>query len=299
MPWLIWQLASGRAFIAGVAMLALCVAFRPVSNRRIFRFSVTVGSLIATVLIAISAVALPAWVYVIWAAMMLCWLVAAERRFWRWSAVAARAMLLGVTALAVAVELPRELRPSIPNGIFRRVYVIGDSISAGLGNKAIDTWPDLLRSEHGIDVVNLSRAGAGVSQARRVARNAQIDDGMVILEIGGNDVIGSEDPKTFDSDLNALCASLSRQDRKLVMLELPLLPFGNAYGRAQRRIADQYQITLIPRRYFASILSSPGATLDGLHLTAVGQQRMAAMLWDLLGRSMALPLSNRDSGEFR
>jgi len=193
---------------------------------------------------------------------MVWWLLVGERRFCRWSATTARGTLLCATVLAAAVELPHELRPSISGGTFRRIYVIGDSISAGLGTKSIETWPDLLHSDHSIEVVNLSRAGAGVRDARRLLRKVQIGDGIVILEIGGNDVIGGDDPKEFYSDLDALCATLESGDRKLVMLELPLLPFGTAYGRAQRRVANRHHVVLVPRRYFASVLSSSGATLD-------------------------------------
>jgi lysophospholipase L1-like esterase len=138
-------------------------------------------------------------------------------------------------------------------------------------------------------------AGAGVRDARRLLRKVQIGDGIVILEIGGNDMIGGEDPKEFYSDLDALCATLESNDRALVMLELPLLPLGNAYGRAQRRVSHRHHLVLIPRRYFASVLSSPDATVDGLHLSMSGQQQMAAMMWDLLHNSIATRSKGPDS----
>jgi lysophospholipase L1-like esterase len=288
MPWFIWQIASGRAFFAGIALLVLAVSLRPTLRRRKVPVIATLSAILAAGLIAISATALPGAVYIVWSAAMLYWLMVDERRMGRWPAGAARAALICVTLSVLAVELPRQLRPSISGGPWRRLYVIGDSISAGLGSSSIQTWPRILRSQHSIEVVDLSRAGACISDARRRSANVEINDGVVLLEIGGNDLIGSADPKRFEADLDALCSSLDRSDRRLVMLELPLPPFGNGYGRAQRRVADHHHMTLIPRRYFAGVLAAPGATIDGIHLTADGQRHMAAMIWDLLGGSIRM-----------
>jgi acyl-CoA thioesterase-1 len=75
-------------------------------------------------------------------------------------------------------------------------------------------------------------------------------------------------------------------DRELVMFELPLFPFDNAYGIEQRRIAAKYGIRLIPRRCLAAILASPGATLDGIHLSNTGQRALAALVWEVVGPAL-------------
>jgi lysophospholipase L1-like esterase len=62
------------------------------------------------------------------------------------------------------------------------------------------------------------------------------------------------------------------------MLELPLPPLANRYGQVQRRLAREFGVTLIPKRHLAAILSAPGATVDGLHLSASGHARMARMV---------------------
>jgi lysophospholipase L1-like esterase len=35
---------------------------------------------------------------------------------------------------------------------------------------------------------------------------------------------------------------------------------------------------------FASVLSASGATIDGLHLSESGHERMAEMIWNVVGR---------------
>jgi len=70
----------------------------------------------------------------------------------------------------------------------------------------------------------------------------------------------------------------------VVLLELPLPPLHNRYGRAQRTLAHKHDALLIPKRRFGRILAHPGATLDGLHLTQTGHELFAKMIWEILGR---------------
>jgi acyl-CoA thioesterase-1 len=64
-----------------------------------------------------------------------------------------------------------------------------------------------------------------------------------------------------------------------VMLELPLPPFFNAYGRVQRELAAKHHVPMISKREFAGVVFSPGATLDTVHLSEPGHALMAEMIW--------------------
>jgi lysophospholipase L1-like esterase len=66
------------------------------------------------------------------------------------------------------------------------------------------------------------------------------------------------------------------------MFELPLLPQRIAYGQIQRRLAEKYGVWLIPKRFFVRVISGKDATSDGLHLTALGAQRMASLVAQVL-----------------
>jgi hypothetical protein len=54
-------------------------------------------------------------------------------------------------------------------------------------------------------------------------------------------------------------------------------------GRAQRELAKAFDVHLIPKRYLAQVLASPGATTDGIHLSADGAALMEATVEGLLG----------------
>ena len=276
--------AGGAAFWVGAVILTAAVTLRARIGRR-WAAALSAGlSLLGAACLGLSATPLPIWLYITWGMAIAVWLFALPRRK-RWHAlvIGTEATLIVVTVSAVAFEMPFEVRPRIRPGPYSRLYVIGDSITAGIGREGGRTWPTILRSEHHVDVVDLSHAGFGCAQELRRIRDVPFSDGLVLLEIGGNDVLGRAKPAQFGQDVDALIQHLSGPERQLVMFELPLFPFDNAYGREQRRVAREHHVVLVPKRFFAEVLASPRATVDGIHLSETGQRRMAQMVCDLLG----------------
>ena len=104
------------------------------------------------------------------------------------------------------------------------------------------------------------------------------EDHLVLIEIGGNDLIANVPSMTFEKNLEALLRRVSASERTVVMFELPLLPHKISYGRIQRRLARQYGVWLIPKKYLVSVIRGANATSDGLHLTIEGTQRMADLV---------------------
>ena len=66
-------------------------------------------------------------------------------------------------------------------------------------------------------------------------------------------------------------------------LTLPNLTGQAGIGAAQRRQAAIYGIHLISKRDFARVLSTPGATIDGIHLSAQGAAAMAELAERTIG----------------
>jgi lysophospholipase L1-like esterase len=64
----------------------------------------------------------------------------------------------------------------------------------------------------------------------------------------------------------------------VLVLELPLFPFQNAYGRAQRKVVAKHGVAMLPKRYFARVLGAENGTLDGLHLSQAGHDAMARII---------------------
>ena len=114
------------------------------------------------------------------------------------------------------------------------------------------------------------------------ANQLPAEGGLVLIEIGGNDLLGETTSAQFERDLNQLLSQIRAPGRTLVMFELPLPPLCNEYGRIQRRLAARYGVRLIPKRVFISVLAGGGATLDSIHLSEAGHQQMADSVWAVI-----------------
>jgi acyl-CoA thioesterase-1 len=289
MPWVVYYVASGATFLWGALLLALAVVAWGNSSRRIL------PAILGALLIVISAEALPYFAYAPWVVAIIAWLAMPGAKTRR-STIAQGTLLLITLAMALAAA-SFQWRPSPPRGGFSRLYVVGDSITAGLGTEHRQTWPAILREDHGIEIVDLSQPGASTSQATTRVRAAGLGDGLVLIEIGGNDLLGGASARQFAQDLETLVQEAEGPGRKLIMLELPLYPFDNGFGLAQRRVARRHGVILIPRRFFIEVLSAPGATVDGIHPSVSGQRRLAEMIWGFVGPAMAAPSATRPTAQ--
>jgi len=179
-----------------------------------------------------------------------------------------------VIALAILLETPWLLGPWKKPGPIAELAVIGDSVTAGL-NDDDAIWPRVLAESGSCSVWDASQQGATVESASRQLARLQGRGDALLIEIGGNDLLEGLPLDRFAAGMETLLKSARPQYREIVMLELPLPPLSNRYGAIQRRLARHYGITLIPKREFARVLTASGSTVDGIHLSDRGQQRMA------------------------
>ncbi len=134
----------------------------------------------------------------------------------------------------------------------------------------------------GLSVSNLALPGANIQSAQEQIAKIPNIPSVVILEIGGNDLLGPSSSKQFRKGLESILERLHQGGHRILMVELPLYPFKNAFGEAQRDLARKYGVTLIPKRYFTKILGTEGATLDGLHLSPAGHKLFAETIAGIL-----------------
>lgn len=198
------------------------------------------------------------------------------------------AAILVVSALAL--ELPWHLTAFPAKARPRSLYVLADSVTAGVGREK-STWPKILTSRTGIKIFDFSLAGATVQSAvlGQIPRMQKQDnpESWVLVELGGNDLFGGTPASQFHEYLEQLLlAARGAPDhpRTMLMFELPLLPGCWSYGRSQRILASKYNVILIPKRFFAGLLLTQGNTLDGIHLSAAGHENMAKLLLPWLGQ---------------
>ena len=179
---------------------------------------------------------------------------------------------LGISAREAATIL--RSFPPIPPGA--AMAVLGDSLSAAESPRR-PNWPEhlaaLSRGRHHVD--NLAQPGATVADALVQARSIPAGTDVVLIFIGGNDLLAGTAASEFERQLDRLLAATCRPRRTVYLVELPLIPFKNGYGLAQRRLSRKYGAVLIPKRVPSRLLARLDSTSDGLHLSDVGSRRLA------------------------
>lgn len=266
---------DGTALFAGLALVLAAGAVFVRSGTVLLRPVLTVLSLAGLAAVLLSAVPLPGWLYALWilpaAAVLVLGNLSGATPVLRFRAFCA---LFAVSVLLLLAESPHLRSPRIRMDAGQSLCVVGDSISAGIGSGE-RYWPEVLAAATSLRVENLAVPGATTQSALAQLPRIAESNAVVLLEIGGNDLLDRIDAATFESHLDQLVSVLRAGGHDVAMFELPLFPFQNAYGRAQRAVAKRHAVALIPRRYFARVLGMKNGTLDGLHLTQKGHDEMA------------------------
>jgi len=279
MNWLVYHIVSGQAFFSGISLLVIAVLSSTASRPLFSRVSV-LSFLVGVIAVVVSSTAIPYWFYAVATIVTLAWIASRYKKTWRrWAPYATVAAWL----IAALIEIPYHITPSLNRTDNRSISIIGDSVTAGVGgDETSETWPSILAREHQLQVQDISHMGETAASALKRAKSHQITAPVVVVEIGGNDILGSTTSAQFEGNLDALLAYLAAADRQIVMFELPLPPFYHEYGRVQRTVAAKYNVTLIPKRVFLSVIAGTDSTLDTIHLSQSGHQFMADCVWRLV-----------------
>lgn len=276
----LYHIVSGQAFFTGVALL-VAAALASTRTHAVWGRVTAPAFLLGGIAVALSSTPLYAWWYAVCAGATLLWMASYIEKAWRrWTPIAMAVVWLA----AAALEAPYSFLPTPKSASQRSLTVIGDSVTAGIGDdETSETWPAILAREHQLQVQDLSFPGAKTASALKRVQRHTITSPVVVVEIGGNDLFGSTSAAQFEGELNALVRALAGEGRQIVLLELPLPPFHHAYGRAQRTVAARHGVLLAPKRVFLSVLAGNDATLDTVHLSQEGHQKMAESVWRVIG----------------
>jgi acyl-CoA thioesterase-1 len=275
------QFLDGTVYFVGLALACIAVVAGMGAKGRWPRFASHIAMVTGAILVLASATPVPLWAYIFWTALLAATVALSNRRRW---ADAAVTLLCVVSAIMAVVESPYHRPVKIPIAGFDTLFVVGDSLSQG-AHAPSRNWPELLGEKAGLKTVNLGVPGAKVANAVEQARRIDKDAALVLLEIGGNDLL--DDKGGFEKGLEALLAVTCKPGRLVVMVELPLPPTFNRFGAAQRRLAKRYGVRLIPKKFLAGVLGKPSATEDGLHLSNEGHVLLAESLFRLFDKSTA------------
>lgn len=275
------HIASGQSFFSGSVLLLVCVYGMAFTNRS--RWSIT-GMAIGLILIAVSSTPLGLTYYSLLALAivgLVSTLALRERnpKAPKRCAIA----LFGIMTVGIGLEANWHMLPHLDVDPHDKIFIFGDSLTAGIGDEAT-TWPKLFTEASHLEVSDHSRVGARVSTMIEIARHQDLGGQVVVLEIGGNDILLGTSASEFHARLDESLANVSNRAEHVVMFELPLPPFFHSFGSAQRNLAKKYQVTLIPKHVLMGVLTTGDSTLDSIHLSTDGHRVMAEQVGRIIRR---------------
>ncbi|MBX9961964.1 MAG: arylesterase [Burkholderiales bacterium] len=197
------------------------------------------------------------------------------------------AWLLAVVAALVACS---SKPPSLPRlGPDDVIVAFGDSLTFGTGAQPAESYPAVLGDLIGRDVV-----GAGVpgeTTAQGMQRLPQVLDRyrprLVLLCLGGNDLLRKVDEPVIEANLRAMVRTLRDRGIAVVLIGVPkpsLLPGTAAFYET---IADDMQVPL-EGEVLETVLVKNEFKSDPIHPNAAGYRKMAEAVAKLLRGSGAI-----------
>ncbi|MEP7181997.1 MAG: GDSL-type esterase/lipase family protein [Betaproteobacteria bacterium] len=194
-----------------------------------------------------------------------------------------------VAALLLAVALAgcgTEREAPLPPG--SAVLVIGDSITNGYGVDPAAAWPALLAERTGWRVtavgVNGDRASGG-----RARLPALLDDevpALVIIELGGNDLLQRVPAAETVADLDAMIEAARSKGARVALMAAPQptavgVVAGLTAAGFYRDLAQKRNVTLIGKA-LPAVLSDRSLLQDPVHPNAAGHRALAERARDEL-----------------
>ncbi len=138
-----------------------------------------------------------------------------------------------------------------------KVEAFGDSIFAGYGVQESEAFPARMQAALRADGFDVQVVSAAVSGDTTTGGAARVDwmlgdnPGLVIVELGGNDVLRAIDPKIVRASLEAICGKIAAHHVPMVLAGMIAPPnMGDAYLRSFDAIypdlAREYNALLYP-----------------------------------------------------
>lgn len=193
-----------------------------------------------------------------------------------------------------------------------KLLILGDSLSSGLGvPEGYGFGPALARrlradGYRNVDIVNGSMAGDTTADAAtRLASTPQdYDADVVIVELGGNDMLTQTDPAVVARNLDWILDGYKKRGTRVViggMLSKPELGFiyNVTFDQIYPKLAARWGASLYPF-FLAGVFGHPALMQDDhIHPNAMGVARIVAGIAPLVERNLDAAAGRRRVAEAR
>jgi acyl-CoA thioesterase-1 len=192
-----------------------------------------------------------------------------------------RRLIVSLLALLLATPALASSRPVL--------VCFGDSITAGYGLEAGQSYPDFLQQKldkHGYhyDVSNQGTSGATTKDAvASLPSILQLHPEIVIVEFGGNDGLRGLPPDQTRRNLDQVLTTLEAAHIKVLLAGITLPPnygpdYIHSFDQVFNDLAAKHHTAFVPMIYKDLIHIPDTIQQDGIHPTAKGSDILADTL---------------------
>ncbi|MFY9327284.1 MAG: GDSL-type esterase/lipase family protein [Georgfuchsia sp.] len=172
------------------------------------------------------------------------------------------------------------------------VLAFGDSVTFGTGAAGGENYPSQLASISGWEMVNHGVPGdtAEEANARIVEALKDTQPKLVIVEIGGNDILRRHPEAQIKESIRSILKTVKQAGVPVILVATPHFSFvGAAIGALPdaglyAELAEEEDVLLVPD-VFAEVLSDPSLKSDQIHPNAAGYRKLAEGIAASLARS--------------
>jgi len=197
------------------------------------------------------------------------------------------AFLLGIVAALGSCSRDEPRLSPLASG--DTVVALGDSLTAGTGAAAGESYPEVLGRLLGRPVLNAGRPGETTTEGlRRLSGVLEAHrPRLVILCEGGNDFLRGTPPEVVKANLRRMIQTVREAGAEVVLMAVPrpglLVPVPDLY----EDLAAEFGIP-VEAEVLREVLTAPALKSDPIHPNARGYRRIAEALASLLRRAGAV-----------
>lgn len=187
----------------------------------------------------------------------------------------------GATAFVAWRNRPAEIVNANPSG--SNIIALGDSLTVGYGGTSGKDYVTLLSQKIGRPVLNRGVLGDTTADGlRRLDADVLAHDPqIVIIFLGGNDVLGRASIDQTFANLDAIVRRIQARGAMVVLVEFRPPTMGLEFGRRFKQLARERGCVRVPN-VFHGIFTDPRMKSDQIHFNDRGYAVLADRIYEAM-----------------
>ena len=163
------------------------------------------------------------------------------------------------------------------------ILAFGDSLTAGVGASAADSYPEVLARYTGITVVNAGISGETTAEGlqRLPQVIAENSPRLLLLLEGGNDILRNVDYQQIQANLDQMIQLAQNAGVQVVLIAVPEKKLLSKSAPFYSELAEKYDL-VFDSTTIGELMRTPSKKSDTVHFNKAGYESMAHHIYELL-----------------